>query len=453
MNDDEDKVACSRCSTEYDRDDMRDYNDSLVCYECSVYCESCETLVLIDDSHTANDGDAILCDDCGWTCEGCQDSYTDDVSTYSVRSRGYHETWCEGCYENNSFYCDQCNETYSDSVDSTSVDGETWCGDCFSDNGWYCDDCDEAHADDVECDCGNTASGISIQGGTRCGKCGSSGNVHSYSCKPDLVFHGVSKSGLYMGFELETQIRKREMNAISKAAEYANGQLAPDNIAQLKEDGSIGRDGYGGFEIVTQPHTLDQYRYKSDKLWETIEKLRTDHDARAWDTTTCGLHVHVSRAGFTGGAHTHRWLTLIYKNAEHMMKLAGRKSSYARFNDVWTFDEYDRPVFSLAHKVGNPREVSSERYSAVNTQNRHTLELRFFRGTMNKSGVLSALDLVQASVEYTRNLSLSDVKMGALGWDWFIDYVEQNNGLYPDLYSRLPRLASVDINRPVTMNA
>jgi hypothetical protein len=256
-----------------------------------------------------------------------------------------------------------------------------------------------------------------------------------------------------MGFELETQIRSRDMNALSNSAKYANEQLAPDKIAILKEDGSIGRDGYGGFEIVTQPHTLDQYRYKSDKIWQTIEHLRTNYEARAWDTTTCGLHVHVSRAGFSGGAHTHRWLTLIYKNAPEMMKLAGRKSTYARFNDVWTFDEYDRPVFSLAHKLADPRRSNTERYSAVNTQNQHTLELRFFRGTMNKSGVLSALDLVQASVEYTRHLSLSDVKMGALGWDWFIDYVEQNNGLYPDLYSRLPRLASVDINRPVTMNA
>lgn len=449
MND-EDNVECTLCQTEYDRDDMREYDGGLACYECTVFCEECETLIRTEDARSADGGDTILCEDCGNYCEHCEQYYTG--STYTVHASG-EESWCQSCYEESSWYCDHCADTYSDRYDYTNVNGETWCESCFSDDGWWCEDCDEAWPDDEECSCGASPDSRSYRNGEGCRKCGTRGNVHNYSCKPDLVFHGVSKQGLYMGFELETQIRKREMDAISSAAKYANEQLAPDNIAILKEDGSIGREGYGGFEIVTQPHTLDQYRFNSDKLWNTIETLRTDHDARAWDTTTCGLHVHVSRAGFTGGAHTHRWLTLIYKNAEHMMKLAGRKSSYARFNDVWTFDEYDRPVFSLAHKVAPPNRSNTERYSAVNTQNKHTLELRFFRGTMNKAGVLSALDLVQASVEYTRNLSLSDVKMGALGWDWFVDYVEQNNGLYPDLYSRLPRLSGVDINRPITMNA
>ena len=143
----------------------------------------------------------------------------------------------------------------------------------------------------------------------------------------------------------------------------------------------------------------------------------------------------------------------MYHNAPHMMKFAGRKTRFARFNDVYTFDEYDRPVFSIKHKVGNPGRYSSERYSAVNTQNENTIELRFFRGTMKTSGVLSALDLAQAMVEYTRELRLDDVKLGALSWDWFADYVVSNNGLYPDLYSRLDKIQSVDINNKILANA
>jgi hypothetical protein len=108
-------------------------------------------------------------------------------------------------------------------------------------------------------------------------------------------------------------------------------------------------------------------------------------------------------------------------------------------------------VFSLKHKVKVGE--STERYSAVNTNNRDTLELRFFKGTMNTSGVLSALDLAQAMVEYTRELRLDDVKRGALSWEWFADYVVSNNGLYPDLYSRLNKISGVNINRPIEMNA
>ena len=234
-----------------------------------------------------------------------------------------------------------------------------------------------------------------------------------------------------------------DSDELQEAARFASNALLP--IAILKSDASIGRGGYGGFELVTQPHTHTEYRDNSALLWNTIDTLRTSHKARSWDTDTCGLHIHVSRAGFSSGAHMHRFIAFIYHNSEMMMKFAGRKTDYARFNDVYKFDEYDKPVMSFKHKVGNPQRNSTERYSAVNTQNRDTLELRFFRGTMNPSGVLSALDLTQAVVEYTRELRLDDVKLGALTWDWFADYVRDNNGLYPDLYSRLPKIASVSI--------
>jgi hypothetical protein len=253
-----------------------------------------------------------------------------------------------------------------------------------------------------------------------------------------------------MGFELETQIRG---GSIDDAAQFTGVALATDNVGIIKHDASIGRDGYDGFEIVTQPHTHLHYRENSATLWDTINRLRTDYGARSWDTKSCGLHIHVSRAGFSSGAHMHRFISFVYSNAEYMMKFGGRKSDYARFNDVFTFNEYDQPVKSFKHKVGSPSKYHTERYSAVNTQNRDTLELRFFRGTMNTSTVLSALDLVQAMVEYTRVLRLDDVKLGALDWTWFADYVRDNNGLYPDLYARLDKVSGVNITSPTLENA
>jgi len=136
-----------------------------------------------------------------------------------------------------------------------------------------------------------------------------------------------------------------------------------------------------------------------------------------------------------------------------MMKFAGRKSDYAKFSDVYKYDEFDRPYFTLLDKCVNPRQVSTERYSAVNTQNEHTLELRFFRGTMKPSGVRSAIQLAHASIEYTRNLTLPDVKLGMLSWEWFYDYVEANNGFYPDLYERMSKVRSLSINSKELVNA
>lgn len=426
MSDDNDEKSCYSCGS--DTDNATIIYERNYCDDCIVACDSCGQIVSSDDSIGS------YCSECGFYCENCEDS---DNRGNSHNING--EYWCESCYENRAFYCESCSESYPSSYDSYYVQGTTYCQGCYEDNCYYCDECNDDFSDGYPCDC-RQDSNDSSPSGCHCNNC----TVHEYSCKPLPIFHGESKQDLYMGFELECQIN----NDYSGASHYASTNLAENSVAILKSDSSIGRNG---FEIVTQPHTHAQYRDKSDKLWQIIDTLRRNYQARSWDTDTCGLHIHISRKGFSSPAHLHRFLAFIYKNAEVMMKFAGRKSNYARFNDVWRFDEYDRPYFSLAHKLD--RHAPTERYSAVNTNNEHTIELRFFRGTMNPSGVLSALDLAQAGVEYTRNLRLSDVKMGALQWDWFCDYVESNNGIYPDLYNRMAKVQQVDINKPIKLEA
>jgi len=419
----DDKKSCSNCECAITGSDYLNHGSGYLCSECGAICSGCDNVSVRDDLFYA-DGE-LLCDSCSFACGRCGDySYT--CNSHYVEG----DDWCERCYENYSFYCESCEESYSSyGTDSHWLErsGMTYCEGCFDSFAYYCGDCDMNFLSDYPCDCNGN--------GTRTCRC-RNGVIHDYNCKPAVEFKGTSKHGVFMGFELETEYKRGD--ASTEAAKFASAQL--QGIAMLKHDGSL----HNGFEVVTQPHSHSEYRDNSALLWDTIDQLRTTHGARSWDTETCGLHIHVSRAGFSGGAHTHRFMALIYKNAPEMMKFAGRKSRFARFNDVYSFDQYDRPVFSLKHKLGSAG-FNSERYSAINTNNRETLELRFFRGTMNPSGVLAALDLVQASVEYTRHLTLSDVKAGALSWTWFYDYVEQNNGLYPDLYLRMAKVASVDI--------
>jgi hypothetical protein len=423
MNED---IVCHDCSNTFPEDEGIEMNGDTYCLECAIICENCSTTEPRDNMLWVSG--SLWCNNCATSCVRCDEGMSIE-DTHSVDD----EVWCQSCYEDYSFYCDRCENTYSDNCGSNSVGNDTICEDCYSDSAYYCDDCDESSYDDYPCACREGMSGR---------PCRCRSIVHDYNCKPPVTFKGESRRGLYLGFELETIIN----GDYRLASEYASTAL--EGIAMLKQDGSIGSSG---FEIVTEPHSHLEYRENSKILWDTIEELRKDHGARSWDTESCGLHIHISRAGFSSGAHTHRFLSLVYKNSEMMMKFAGRKSRYARFNDVYTFDEYDKPVFSLKHKVKVGE--STERYSAVNTNNRDTLELRFFKGTMNTSGVLSALDLAQAMVEYTRELRLDDVKRGALSWEWFADYVVSNNGLYPDLYSRLNKISGVNINRPIEMNA
>jgi hypothetical protein len=429
--------VCTDCSTTIDDADELIIDEHAYCTDCAFTCYDCETSYAVSGMGRSEIGGDWYCWDCSSTCERCEDGMRNDDS-HTVDGC----IWCEYCWENYSYNCSNCDNSYDQDSGSNYVDDSTYCDSCYEDNCYYCDDCNESFTYDNRCAC-NTDDDEQRPEGRCCQAVMRGRFVHDYNCKPTPIFKGTSKHKMYLGFELEVEFKSDTVGVAQHTA------IALDGIAYLKHDGSISN----GFEIVTHPHTHQTYRENSTMLWDTIETLRSQYGGRSWDTDTCGLHIHLSRNGFSSGAHLHRFIAFVYHNAPHMMKFAGRKTRFARFNDVYTFDEYDRPVFSIKHKVGNPDRYSSERYSAVNTQNEHTIELRFFRGTMKTSGVLSALDLAQAMVEYTRELRLDDVKLGALSWDWFADYVVSNNGLYPDLYSRLDKIQSVDINNKILANA
>lgn len=391
------------------------------CGSCSYTSTSEDDFVLV--------GNDLLCEDCRAYCNRCEE-YCYSENTRYIEGEG---TWCEYCADNHSSWCERCENQYSDNVSMYEITdrSEYWCEYCTEDNATFCRDCDEHY----ESECNN------------CGESNGGGHVYNYSHKPEPRFIGQDKNDLYFGIELEMEIRSGQLR---ESSDYVHDRLG--NWFYMKEDSSINSGGYRGFELVSHPISFGKWS-DMEVFDSTLDHLREQYEARSWDAKSCGLHIHVSRAGFKGGAHTHRWLTLIYKNAPEMMKFAGRKSDYAKFSDVWKYDEYDRPYFSLADKVKSPRQVMTERYSAVNTQNLHTLELRFFRGTTKPSGVRSAIQLAHASIEYTRNLTISDVKLGMLGWDWFYEYVEANNGFYPDLYERMSKVRSLSINSTELVNA
>jgi len=391
-------------------------------------CASCDYTTTNEDDLCFVD-DSLLCEDCRSWCDNCEEYMSNDSSHY-VEGVG---DYCESCWENNTCYCERCSNTYPDSISQYHIEdrGEYWCEGCYEHEGSYCEDCDQYFSRECE----------------GCGEGGRGGRViNQYSYKPNPTFFGDDKHNLYFGLELEMEIRSGNLR---ESAQYIQSKVG-DSI-YLKDDSSIGRGGYAGFELVSHPLSFGHWTSQMSNLWEGLEYLRDNEQARSWDAESCGIHIHASRAGFKSGAHTHRWLTLIYKNAPEMMKFAGRKSDYAKFNDVWQYDEYDRPYFSVKHKLD--RRSHTERYSAVNTQNEHTLELRFFRGTTRPSGVLSAIELAHASIEYTRDMTLSDVKLGMLKWDWFYDYVETNNGFYPNLYERMSKVSHVNLKNIEMINA
>jgi hypothetical protein len=313
--------------------------------------------------------------------------------------------------------------------------GEHWCTDCTDRGAYWCDDCEEYNSDG--CD--------------RCSDEDGAGRIiHDYSYRPDAIFHSTDKEErLFFGLEIEVEAGHN----LREASTYAH-QLEALDLAYLKHDGSLNH----GFEIVTHPMSHGFFKQEAQEFWDTLEQLRTNSEYRvkSWDTKTCGLHIHISRTGFSGGAHMHRFLNLVYSNPDFYSTLAGRTSDqWAKFTDIYQ-REYVRDAYGerIYHDDGTGYEIiskrtfahklqpdhNSDRYSAVNTNNRETLEMRIFRGSVNGETIKAQIDLAHASVEYTRNLTVQDVRDSALSADNFMWYVFQNEALYPELTSRIDKL-------------
>ena len=369
---------------------------------CTISCDDCNAIL----AATGNRINPYL----GWRVP-----YADFIDTYRVDG----DDRCEPCAniyreeqgEDDFTWCDNCDSQWHESNTGYYM-GERYCNSCIDSNAYDCDDCGD------ECWNGNDHYCSSDDDDNY----QSDSPIHSYSYRPSPAFFGKGK--YYLGFELEVEARQ--------TSRYEGAQLAQELFGghvYLKDDGSLN----DGFEIVTHPHTLNEYQTNFN--WEGLNKLK-NQGLRSWNTSTCGLHVHVSRSAFMvegvrlsyeerilkRQAHELRFMKLIYDNERQVGRIAGRSGNqYASFLDKG----------KLVQKIKNGVQENG-RYSAINTENDDTLEVRVFKGSLRRERVLSALEFVTASVEYTRDLPING-KNNALSWLRFTGYVAEQAETYPNL--------------------
>ena len=379
-------------------------------------CIACNTeLNSDDDGTTTNSGDPV-CDSCVVMCIKCETVITVDDEYNDVEG----ELWCQRCTRNDASWCDLCDTYFTGYTYGTDDSNDTMCERCYENNTTYCEDCDSTYLNGCEYNHDEDNDGRLI---------------HDYSYRPDPRFHSSEdeQTRLYFGIEIETEVRGGDYGQRRVAAEYAQ-QLESEGLAYLKSDGSL----ECGFEIVTHPLSHSYFMNDASTLWNTIGILKERYDMMAWGTKTCGLHIHISRAGFSGGSHQHRFLQLVYNNKDFYEVLAGRSSSHwAKFDDNIDPSTGQK---SFKHKF---ERGGSDRYSAVNTNNRQTLEMRIFRGSLNTRFIKSCIDLAHASVEFTRVMSVPEVREHKLDCINLIQYIRERAELYPSLNQRLNAMSNV----------
>lgn len=386
------------------------------------------------------DGNTVIVHrDCTYMCHGEDKRYvryhvTNQNSIGTSPENFNREDICPACFkilkeEEDLFYCERCDSNFKDS-DSRSAryfnDCDYVCRWC-QDNEYYCDDCGEwfMTREDHDEDYDHDSSYDDDDGG--------SSYVMSYSYKPSPIFHGKSDKNLFFGLELEVEYRRNDHDGYNDGAAMVHNHFNDGaNRVYLKHDGSL----QNGFEIVTHPHTLEKFQGLD---WSILSRM-TEAGWRSWDTNRCGIHVHVSREAFEqsydGQRDTHqiKFIKLIYDNRQHVQRLAGRRSSWAKFDDKG----------KIVRKVKNKWQ-SDGRYSAVNVEPSATIEVRVFKGSLRKERVLACIEFVHAAVEYTRDLPVVYTE-SPFAWTSFMTYVFNNRKTYPNLMVILNELMAQATN-------
>lgn len=281
-------------------------------------------------------------------------------------SHWYPRHYCETCARNELHDCDSCEEW----VHQLGDDGMN-CESCQP----ACEGCDYSLD---SCECGSQL-------------------IRYYDYTPEPVFHG--EGPVYLGLELEVTTGRGS----NDAAQIAYDHLA--DLGYLKSDSSV-----NGFECVTHPMSHEYTRESFP--WKMLEDL----ESVGCNGNNAGIHVHVSRDGFSGPSHIYRWMKLIYRNPDAVRAIA------RRWSDDWAAFERDHRRNHKHYAKGNK---SARRYSAINVQNSHTFEMRVFASSLKRVEVQAALDLVAASVEYTRDLTVPEILNGGWTWSGFMQWVDE----------------------------
>lgn len=353
----------------------------------------------------------------GLICCRCNRGIDDEHTLY--------ENLCSSCTDNIVVECSNCGDV---SVDADLItrdemtrlriagiyyrlmvnaqdSGEYICIDCV----YTCGDCNEYYQwEDSMLECCVPESS----------------SIYYYSYKPIYSYSSVVNgsvsirsrpevSQLYMGIEIEIE----KMRGI---ADGFHDMLSQDQaeFVYMKEDGSLGSEGV---ELVTMPATLEAFEKRFP--FEHLGWARAS-GARSFAYQSCGFHIHVSRSAFSP---THLWKFVQFqlKNPD-LCQFVGQRGDV--MYSTWSFDQSERN--SIPDYVKG-KKSNGRRYLAINFQNTHTVELRYFKGNILQSAIMKNLEFVDSMYEYTKNLSIRDVMNGALSrykyQDWLLTTEKYDN--------------------------
>ena len=364
------------------------------------------------DSESDEDEESDMCPDCGsdpcenWCpiCDNCSESRR-----------------CECCHDCGNQYCTCCGTC---GRDRDSGDCEC-CSECGSSENHYCSDCDGYTCND-SCDC-------------------NSGPILSYGHNPDEVeFRSHNDTIELRCYSGDYPDAPDDMPYLGLEIECEAAHCNAGDVAKMWQDSGLGWSSYDGSlsdgaECKTHPST---YAYLRDSnLASTLTKMG-DLGARAWGYSSCGLHIHISRKAFASKSHQWRFAHLHVACLQNeLIVLAGRKgvTHYCQFphetnNETHLMDGRGNYVRDADNNYVRVKEMPTGviagkhakmgRSVAVNVEEK-TLEMRYWKGSLNPKSVLGAAAVEDGLIQYTRNMPFAVIRDNPT-WDDFTLWAKDN---------------------------
>jgi hypothetical protein len=450
-------VSCHSCGQVHLYDELLVKDDNSYCFVCFhktfATCEECGKYFLKEGLKEVSGYHGRYCKDCYnekfTSCDKCGEIFAIDETVFCE-----DDTYCEDCYSDLFSTCEKCGETCV-IEDMTAIDGDYYCSDCRDNNFVICESCQEyVHIENYYnvfdyCYCESCFSQsfsyceecqevernenmFEVNGIYVCRYCyenmeTTSAQIRDYGYKPSPVFHSDnSEDKLFFGVELEvdTDYRSTASEIAEKLYEEDLCSFRGDDFCYFKEDGSL----KNGLEIVTHPFSWSVYERQLRTHFETILSICSNNGGSSYDAKTCGIHIHISKKGFLTSSHLIRFLKFFNKieNYPFVHAISQRKHNCSG-NCQWGLHHSNDGVAKLAKKAIKDRYTYTNRYATTNVENSETIEVRIFRGTLNKSSFHKNIEFVKAVFEFTKEAKNS------YSIDSFKKYVLFNSGSYPNL--------------------
>ena len=363
---------------------------------CPDGCPACDDSIRLCLSHRHLTPAGEACDQCEAMCPECGEP--------ALAHRIIRLPLPDGTRE----VCRECRDNYQS------------CSDCGR---WYRpedghDDCPYFHACEA-CEEGPFRPGARV--------------IDNYSYRPDFIFHG--NGPLFYGVEMEMEVPYGGPTTSTVARHLLN---SIGDTVMAKSDGSL----QNGIELVTHPMSFD-YAMGHSRLWDALDSIR--HLFGVENADRAGLHVHVSRAGFSGPTHVYRWIKFFHRNERDISRIARRRDSrwaaFASDQRDWAahIAKYGPSAPQTAPRAWYAREKrrngwkDNDRYRAINNTNPDTFEVRVFAGSVYPSEIRAALQLVHGSIEYTRTVSTKKLIDSRFDWEGFVGWVRDEPNTFRDL--------------------